>query len=50
MTDEIIQQHNEANPLEALKSLTDQWVEYFNGIQQVLVENQADKKVDPGDI
>ena len=40
MTDEIIQQHNEANPLEALKSLTDQWVEYFNGIQQVLVENE----------
>jgi hypothetical protein len=37
---EAINQHNEAEPLQKLKDLTAQWAKYFNGIQQVLDENE----------
>ena len=40
MTETINQQQKEEDPLEKMKDLTAQWANYFNGIQQVLEENE----------
>ena len=37
---ETINQHIEEDPLQKMKDLTAQWAKYFNGIQQVLDENE----------
>ena len=37
---EAINQHTEEDPLQEMKDLTAQWAKYFNGIQQMLDENE----------
>ena len=37
---EFNNQHIEGEPLQKMKDLTAQWAKYFNGIQQVLAENE----------
>ena len=37
---EFNNQHIEGDPLQKMKDLTAQWAKYFNGIQQVLAENE----------